>query len=162
MHTPTISIQREAEVTGICKIVPPKGWKPHFAIDLEDDSNTFETRLQRVHELQVCSRTVWSVGISDLHCSVATERRRLLCTTCALFVAVSIVGLTQCDALALQQGRAYGDGRLHNFRSYRAHAAAFKTAWSGGREMTSDEIEQDYWRIVETGLPNVEVRVFVC
>lgn len=25
--------------------------------------------------------------------------------------------------------------------------------------MTSDEIEQDYWRIVETGVPNVEVGV---
>lgn len=46
-------IQREAEVTGICKIVPPKGWKPHFAIDMDDDANVFETRLQRVHQLQV-------------------------------------------------------------------------------------------------------------
>lgn len=46
-------IQREAEVTGICKIVPPKGWRPHFAIDLNDETNMFETRLQRIHQLQV-------------------------------------------------------------------------------------------------------------
>lgn len=65
-----------------------------------------------------------------------------------------------------QQGRAYADGRAHNFRSYRAHADAFKRQWCGGREMSSNEIEQDYWRIVETGVPNVEVsewvRLFAC
>ncbi|KAF1329798.1 Histone demethylase, partial [Globisporangium splendens] len=100
-------IQREAETTGICKIVPPAGWNPPFAIDLDDESNTFETRLQRIHQLQ--------------------------------------------------QGLAYGDGRVHNFKSYRAHADAFLQQWSGGRTLTSEEIEQDYWRIVETGETRVEV-----
>lgn len=58
----------------------------------------------------------------------------------------------------MQQGLAYADGRVHNFPSYRTHADAFKRRWSNGQELSSDEIEQDYWRIVETGVPNVEVR----
>lgn len=33
--------------------MPPEGWRPFFAIDLNDEANTFETRLQRIHQLQV-------------------------------------------------------------------------------------------------------------
>ncbi|RLN50172.1 hypothetical protein BBJ29_006123 [Phytophthora kernoviae] len=106
------SIEKEAARTGICKIVPPSGWKPPFAIDLEDEQVTFDTRKQKIHELE--------------------------------------------------EGHAYGDGRVHTFRSYRASADKFRRRWFHSRgldpdEMTSDEIEQEYWRIVEAGGPNVEV-----
>jgi hypothetical protein len=45
------SIRREAEAYGICKIVPPEGWKPPFAIDHE--RFRFRTRIQAVSELMV-------------------------------------------------------------------------------------------------------------
>lgn len=43
-------IRPEAEQYGICKIVPPKGWKTPFALDL--DSFTFPTKTQAIHQLQ--------------------------------------------------------------------------------------------------------------
>jgi [histone H3]-trimethyl-L-lysine4 demethylase len=106
------SIQHEAERTGICKIVPPKGWNPTFNVDLDDPSLLFDTRLQNIQKLQ--------------------------------------------------EGVEYGDGRTHTFRSYQAHADAFRAQWFESRGLdpatvTSDEIEQEYWRIVESGAPNVQV-----
>ncbi|KAJ7952318.1 Transcription factor jumonji (JmjC) domain protein [Quillaja saponaria] len=44
-------IRPEAEPYGICRIVPPKNWKPPFALDL--DSFTFPTKTQAIHQLQV-------------------------------------------------------------------------------------------------------------
>lgn len=43
-------IRAEAESCGICKIVPPAGWAPPFAIDRQ--AFRFPTRIQAVHELQ--------------------------------------------------------------------------------------------------------------
>ncbi|XP_031125306.1 lysine-specific demethylase lid isoform X2 [Ipomoea triloba] len=43
-------IKEEAEKYGICKIVPPKNWKPPFALDR--DLFTFPTKTQAIHQLQ--------------------------------------------------------------------------------------------------------------
>ncbi|KAI3421506.1 uncharacterized protein J3R85_012198 [Psidium guajava] len=43
-------IRPEAEPYGVCKIVPPKSWKPPFALDL--DKFTFPTKTQAIHQLQ--------------------------------------------------------------------------------------------------------------
>ncbi|KAG6972075.1 hypothetical protein JG687_00001658 [Phytophthora cactorum] len=92
------SIEQEASRTGICKIVPPRGWNPPFAINFEDERAQFGTRKQKIHELQ----------------------------------------------------------------SFRANADAFRDNWFMSRgldpdSMTSEEIEQEYWRVIQTGEPNVEV-----
>ncbi|GBG80268.1 hypothetical protein CBR_g30634 [Chara braunii] len=42
-------IRPEAEKYGICKIIPPNGWRPPFCLDM---STRFVTRRQRVHKLQ--------------------------------------------------------------------------------------------------------------
>ncbi|KAI5070351.1 hypothetical protein GOP47_0014694 [Adiantum capillus-veneris] len=44
-------IRKEAEVYGICKIVPPKQWHPPFTIDRK--TFTFPTKLQAIHHLQM-------------------------------------------------------------------------------------------------------------
>ncbi|CAL8461880.1 g1411 [Coccomyxa elongata] len=44
------SIREHAEAYGICKVIPPAGWRPPFAIDRK--SYRFRTRIQSVHELQ--------------------------------------------------------------------------------------------------------------
>lgn len=44
-------IRQEAEVYGICRIVPPKHWNPPFAIDKK--SFSFPTKLQAIHHLQM-------------------------------------------------------------------------------------------------------------
>ncbi|XP_010545786.1 PREDICTED: lysine-specific demethylase 5C isoform X2 [Tarenaya hassleriana] len=43
-------IRPEAELYGICKIVPPESWKPPFALNLE--SFRFPTKTQEIHRLQ--------------------------------------------------------------------------------------------------------------
>ncbi|CDS35620.1 lysine specific demethylase 5A [Echinococcus multilocularis] len=40
--------------TGICKIIPPKGWNPPFAVDV--NSFRFTPRIQRLYELEAHSR----------------------------------------------------------------------------------------------------------
>lgn len=44
------SIRPAAEAYGICKVIPPAGWKPPYVLDRE--SFRFKTRIQSVHELQ--------------------------------------------------------------------------------------------------------------
>ncbi|GAB2224615.1 hypothetical protein Droror1_Dr00005377 [Drosera rotundifolia] len=43
-------IREEAEVYGICRIVPPKSWNPTFALKL--DTFEFPTKTQAIHQLQ--------------------------------------------------------------------------------------------------------------
>ena len=62
----------------------------------------------------------------------------------------------------LQEGRAYGKGRTHTFKSFRGTADAFRSRWFSSRGLdpkttTSDEIEREYWRIVQMGGPRTEV-----
>jgi histone demethylase JARID1 len=44
-------IRPQAEKYGICKIVPPKGWNPPFALNV-DSTKKFQTKDQSIHRLQ--------------------------------------------------------------------------------------------------------------
>ncbi|CDR43083.1 hypothetical protein NBRC10512_001529 [Rhodotorula toruloides] len=48
------SIAHEARQFGICKIVPPEGWRPTFAIDTE--TFRFKTRLQQLNSMEATAR----------------------------------------------------------------------------------------------------------
>jgi histone demethylase JARID1 len=48
------SISQDAEAYGICKIVPPEGWKMPFVTDTE--AFRFKTRLQRLNSIEASSR----------------------------------------------------------------------------------------------------------
>jgi hypothetical protein len=45
------SIRPIAEKYGICKIIPPKNWRPKFQIDM--NTFKFRPRVQRLNELEV-------------------------------------------------------------------------------------------------------------
>ncbi|KAL8293089.1 hypothetical protein RQP46_000783 [Phenoliferia psychrophenolica] len=47
-------IAPEAKKSGICKIVPPEGWRPPFALDTE--TFRFKTRLQRLNSMEASAR----------------------------------------------------------------------------------------------------------
>ncbi|KAF9977974.1 hypothetical protein BGZ73_004257 [Actinomortierella ambigua] len=49
------SIRHEAEQAGICKIIPPDGWKPSFSLDTE--IFRFKTRIQRLNSMEGETRT---------------------------------------------------------------------------------------------------------
>ncbi|KAG0261774.1 hypothetical protein BG011_000676 [Mortierella polycephala] len=48
-------IRPEAEQAGICKIIPPEGWKPPFALDTE--VFRFKTRIQKLNSMEGQTRT---------------------------------------------------------------------------------------------------------
>ncbi|KAF9941972.1 hypothetical protein BGZ65_000313 [Modicella reniformis] len=49
------NIRPEAEKAGICKIIPPEGWKPAFALDTE--VFRFKTRIQKLNSMEGETRT---------------------------------------------------------------------------------------------------------
>lgn len=73
-------IRPEAEPYGICRIVPPKNWKPPFALDL--NSFTFPTKTQAIHQLQAraaaCDSKTFELEYSrflEEHCGKKPKKR---------------------------------------------------------------------------------------
>ncbi|XP_059661778.1 lysine-specific demethylase JMJ17 isoform X2 [Cornus florida] len=94
-------IRPEAEPYGICKIVPPKSWKPPFALDL--DSFTFPTKTQAIHQLQVrpppCDRKTFDLEYDSFlkeHCGRKVKKKVVFegeeLDICKLFNAVKRYG----------------------------------------------------------------------
>ncbi|KAM2673879.1 hypothetical protein EV2_015129 [Malus domestica] len=94
-------IRPEAEAYGICRIVPPKCWKPPFALDL--DLFTFPTKTQAIHQLQVrpasCDSKTFELEYSRFwedHCGKKLRKRVVFegeeLDLCKLFNAVKRYG----------------------------------------------------------------------
>ncbi|KAF9600058.1 hypothetical protein IFM89_002531 [Coptis chinensis] len=94
-------IRPEAEPYGVCKIVPPKNWKPPFALDL--DKFTFPTKTQAIHQLQVrsaaCDPDTFELEYNrflEQHCGKKLRRRVVFeeddLDLCKLFNAVKRYG----------------------------------------------------------------------
>ncbi|KAI8808902.1 hypothetical protein BJ742DRAFT_806826 [Cladochytrium replicatum] len=58
------SIRRIGEKAGVCKIVPPKGWKPDCALDTE--TFWFRTRIQKLNSMEGASRATLNC-LDQLH-----------------------------------------------------------------------------------------------
>ncbi|KAI8813645.1 hypothetical protein BJ742DRAFT_704778 [Cladochytrium replicatum] len=58
------SIRRIGEKAGLCKIVPPKGWKPDCALDTE--TFWFRTRIQKLNSMEGASRATLNC-LDQLH-----------------------------------------------------------------------------------------------
>lgn len=76
-------IRPEAETFGICKIVPPEGWKPPFALDV--DSFSFPTKTQAIHQLQArpasCDSKTFELEYNrflESHCGGRKPRRKVV------------------------------------------------------------------------------------
>ncbi|GAV57946.1 PHD domain-containing protein/ARID domain-containing protein/JmjC domain-containing protein/JmjN domain-containing protein/zf-C5HC2 domain-containing protein/PLU-1 domain-containing protein [Cephalotus follicularis] len=94
-------IRPEAEPYGICKIVPPKNWKPPFALDL--NSFTFPTKTQAIHRLQArpaaCDSKTFELEYNrflESHCGRKLKKRVVFegeeLDLCKLFNAVKRCG----------------------------------------------------------------------
>lgn len=94
-------IRPGAEPYGICKIVPPKSWKPPFALDL--DSFTFPTKTQAIHQLQArsasCDSKTFVLEYNrflEQHCGKKAKKRFVFegeeLDLCKLFNAVKRFG----------------------------------------------------------------------
>ncbi|XP_021735832.1 lysine-specific demethylase 5D-like [Chenopodium quinoa] len=95
-------IRPEAEPFGICKIVPPEGWKPPFALDVE--SFSFPTKTQAIHQLQArpasCDSKTFELEYNrflETHCGGRKPRRKVVfegeeLDLCKVFNAVKRFG----------------------------------------------------------------------
>ncbi|KAI8906882.1 JmjC domain, hydroxylase-domain-containing protein [Gorgonomyces haynaldii] len=70
-------IKNQAEMDGICKIVPPSGWKPGFALDTT--AFQFETRLQHLNMMSAASRLTnnYCEQLAKYHCSMGNDIQKI-------------------------------------------------------------------------------------
>ncbi|XP_019264663.1 PREDICTED: lysine-specific demethylase 5B isoform X1 [Nicotiana attenuata] len=95
-------IRPEAEKYGICKIIPPKSWKPPFALDL--NAFTFPTKTQAIHQLQArcasCDPKTFELEyyrFLEEHCGKKAAKKRVVfegeeLNLCKLFNSVKRLG----------------------------------------------------------------------
>ncbi|CAN1778041.1 Lysine-specific demethylase JMJ17 [Linum perenne] len=95
-------IRNEAERYGICRIVPPEGWSPPFAMNL--DSFSFPTKTQAIHQLQArpasCDSETFELEYTRFlkeHCGRKVRKKRVVfegedLDMCKLFNAVKRFG----------------------------------------------------------------------
>jgi len=153
-------IRSVAEKYGICKIVPPKGWNPPFALDV-DSPKKFQTKDQSIHRLQEgisfgdgMEYTVkeyqkmssgWSKEWKNQHYSDPNEPNQGDSDP-------SVVPSTPGSTCENQEPSAKQSSEPEN-----------KEKLGGGGEnsprpkMTPENLEKDYWDIVETQRYDIDV-----
>lgn len=162
------SIREKVEPYGICRIVPPPSWHPPTLLEEKKtwQNATFATRIQQVNKLQNreplkkrfrCRRKKkhrWS-------CSGMAQRRNTS--------VVSAVG----DRISSDTDEKFGfqPGPDFTLESFQKYADAFKEQHFGIYDAmeglsneknerwqpTVEDIEGEYWRIVEKGAEEIEV-----
>ncbi|KAL2936476.1 Lysine-specific demethylase 5B [Bienertia sinuspersici] len=110
-------IRPEAESFGICKIIPPKSWKPPFALDL--DRFSFPTKTQAIHQLQArpasCDSKTFELEYNrflETHCGGRKPRRKVVfegeeLDLCKLFNAAKRFGGYDKVAKAKKWGEVF-------------------------------------------------------
>lgn len=110
-------IRPEAESYGICKIIPPKSWKPPFALDL--DKFSFPTKTQAIHQLQArpasCDSKTFELEYNRFlkkHCGGRKPRRKVVfegeeLDLCKLFNAAKRFGGYDKVAKAKKWGEVF-------------------------------------------------------
>lgn len=168
------SIRLKAEPYGICRIVPPSSWKPPCPLKEKPiwDSSTFVTRVQRVDKLQ--NRNSMR-KVSRIHNHSRRKRRRSTrmavdCGSDSGNVSASgDVGCYEDERFGFEPGPAF---TLNTFQKYAdlfkaqyfsrdkndaeglgANTAVLEEHW----EPLVENIEGEYWRIVEKATEEIEV-----
>ncbi|XP_010935913.1 lysine-specific demethylase JMJ703 [Elaeis guineensis] len=158
------SIRPSAEPYGICRIVPPPSWNPPFVLKEKGvwENSKFATRIQQVDKLQ--NRDTMK-KICRNHCIMGRKRRKLAKmggTNNENLVEASLLGcLNSIERFGFQPGP---DFTLESFQKY---ANDFKEQYfcndmhfdlsSGQWGPSLENIEGEYWRIVERPSEEIEV-----
>ncbi|KAK6911328.1 FY-rich, C-terminal [Dillenia turbinata] len=164
------SIRPKAEEYGICRIVPPASWKPPCPLKQNKiwEHSKFATRVQRVDKLQ--NRD----SMKKMSCANNVMRKKKRrCIRRGMdggvdFVASGGAGFCEAETFGFEPGPEF---TLDAFQKY---ANDFKSQYFrkdvdapnlGGQmtilqeqsEPTIDDIEGEYWRIVEIPTEEIEV-----
>nr|URM60705.1 LSD family protein [Gymnema sylvestre] len=168
-----VSIRPKAEAYGICRVVPPPSWRPPCPLKQGHiwENAKFTTRIQRIDKLQNRDSTRKALKI-NLH----KKRKRRRCMKTGVEHGNSNgeirvpedVGFYEAESFGFETGPEF---TLHNFQLY---ADDFKNQYFRNENSTLDpggetkvkqehwapsieEIEGEYWRMVETPTEEIEV-----
>uniref|UniRef100_A0A164ZCB1 JmjC domain-containing protein n=1 Tax=Daucus carota subsp. sativus TaxID=79200 RepID=A0A164ZCB1_DAUCS len=163
------SIHRKAEAYGICRIVPPPSWKPPCPLTQKDrwDTSKFSTRVQRVDKLQNRSSMSKILKFNN------QKRKRRRCTKTGIDSGPHCTGTHDAsEAVNYEAGFGFEAGPEFTLDSYQKYADHFKSQYfrdnsakmEGNKiplqeqqEPTLENIEGEYWRLVEKPTEEIEV-----
>lgn len=139
------SIRPTAEPYGICRIVPPPSWKPPCLLKEKStwENSTFSTRVQKVDKLQ--NRTSSKKSTRG---GMMKKRRKLSEPE----ENSKRFGFEPGPELTLQKFQKYADYFSEQY---------FKKDASTNSPPSVEDIEGEYWRIVESPTEEIEVLNFV-
>jgi len=181
------AIRPLAEKYGICKIVPPAGWDPPFALDVDSDK-TFSTKDQSIHRLQegisfgdgkdytikgyqkMCSG--WSKEWKAKNYSPAKPTNSSPPATAFSNGSVISNGVTAvpdlngsvitnglCPAPPIPSTPSGPQSSRHESTSVHISAQTGSTnlAHDEPKKFTPENLEREYWDIVETQTQSIDV-----
>lgn len=166
------SIHHKAEAYGICRIVPPPSWKPPCPLTQKDiwETSKFITRVQRVDKLQ--NRNSMS-KILKFNNHKRRKRRRCMKTGVDHGThGTDVLGMG--EAGSYEAGFGFEPGPEFTLDAFQKYADDFKaqyfsknenfadlggdsTMLQGQVEPTLENIEGEYWRMVEKPTEEIEV-----
>ncbi|XP_030460644.1 putative lysine-specific demethylase JMJ16 isoform X1 [Syzygium oleosum] len=167
------AIRPRAEHYGICRIVPPPSWKPPCPLKEKSiwEESKFATRVQRVDKLQ--NRD--SMRKISLVQSQMRKKRRKCMKNGVDFGNGNGVNLCPGDSSSYQgEGFGFEHGPEFTLDTFKNYAEEFKTQYftsnrnmnalensqptfQGHFEPSLDDIEGEYWRMVEKPTEEIEV-----
>ncbi|OIW13771.1 hypothetical protein TanjilG_31660 [Lupinus angustifolius] len=159
------SIRSRAEPYGICRIVPPSSWKPPCPLEEKSiwDGSKFATRVQRIDKLQNRGSIR---NMSRIQSNMKRKRRR--CTQIEMVNGTRNVGFSEAESFGFEPGpeftletfqRYSDDFKTKYFRKYGDvyQSEANTTVSNGNSEPSVENIEGEYWRMVESPTEEIEV-----
>ncbi|KAK7344107.1 hypothetical protein VNO77_13382 [Canavalia gladiata] len=162
------SIRSRAEPYGICRIVPPSSWKPPCPLKEKGiwEGSKFATRVQRIDKLQNRDSVR---KMSRIQSNMKKKRRR--CTRMGMdndtrrginagFSEAERFGFEPGPEFTLEAFQKYADDfQVKYFRKNEnvTHLGANSTILNGTMELSVENIEGEYWRMVESPTEEIEV-----
>lgn len=154
------SIRPQAEAYGICRIVPPASWKPPCTLKEKNmwEKSKFTTRIQRIDKLQNRNSIT---KILKLNHHKKKKRRR--CNKAVVDQNSAICDVKVPSEAAIFESERFGfePGPEFTLDSFQKYADDFKAQYfrknEGRCEPSVENIEGEYWRMVEKPTEEIEV-----
>ncbi|KAM7269662.1 hypothetical protein ACFE04_025159 [Oxalis oulophora] len=148
------TIRPKAEPYGICRIVPPSSWKPPCPLKDKTiwETSKFLTRVQKVDKLQNRGSIK---KMSKIHHSMKKKRKCMkVAVNCGTDGGIMAGPSDSGFGFGFEPGPEFTLSSFQKYADYfKAEYFSKKDAW----EPSVDNIEGEYWRIVEKATEQIEV-----
>ncbi|GAB2298361.1 hypothetical protein Dimus_032427 [Dionaea muscipula] len=166
------SISKQVERYGLCRIVPPPSWNPPSLMDsVMWHSSTFISHIQRVHELQCCSKRK-SCPSDNFTRKKKKSSLKPDSDNEIENVYTGNLAAARCNEVKDSESKSAPQFNLQSFKKYadyfKKNYFSIKSSSSGSdisgssmqqerKELSEEDIEGEYWRIVENPTEEIEV-----